>query len=146
MALPVHRSHTDVAGEFGRLTQQLSRLFDEEWAALPAALGGEGFTPLADFEETDQEFILDVDLPGVRKKDVNIEVDGRRLVISGERKQVERKGWLRRQARTWGSFVFEVTLPGEVDEEHIEASMDNGVLHVRVPKRSGTSRRHIEVT
>jgi hypothetical protein len=45
MALPVHRSHTDVAGEFGRLTQQLSRLFDEEWAALPAALGGEGFTP-----------------------------------------------------------------------------------------------------
>jgi HSP20 family molecular chaperone IbpA len=45
----------------------------------------------------------------------------------------------------WGSFVFEVTLPGEVDEQNIEANMDDGVLHVRVPKRSGTARRHIDV-
>jgi HSP20 family protein len=145
MAMPVHRSHTDVATEFGRLTQQLSRLFDEEWAALPAGLGAEGFTPLADLEETEDAFILDIDLPGVRKKDIKIEVDGRRLMISGERKQVERKGWLRRQTRTMGTFLFEVTLPLELDEEHIEANMSDGVLHVRVPKSAGSSRRRIDV-
>ncbi|MDQ1730166.1 MAG: hypothetical protein QOK10_325 [Pseudonocardiales bacterium] len=145
MSVPAHRSHTDVATEFGRLTQQLSQLFDEEWAGIPSALAGKGFIPLADVEETDQEFVLDLDLPGVKKKDVTIEVDGRRLVVSGERKEVERKGWLRRQTRATGSFVFEVTLPGEVDEEHIEATMDEGVLHVRVPKRTGTSRRRIDV-
>jgi HSP20 family protein len=145
MALPAHRGHTDVATEFDRLTQQLSRLFDEEWAALPAVLGGEGFTPLADLEETEQEFILDVDLPGIRKKDVKVEADGRRLVISGERTQVQRKGRLRRQARSWGSFAFEVILPAELDEEHIEAQMEDGVLHVRVPKSTGSSRRRIDV-
>lgn len=146
MALPTHRGHTDVTTEFDRLTQQLSRLFDDEWAALPAAPGGQRFTPMVDLEETDEEFVLDVDLPGVRKKDVNIEVDGRRLVISGERAQAQRKGRLRRQARVWGSFAFEVILPAEVDEEHVEASMNDGVLHVRVPKSTGGARRRIDVS
>ena len=117
MALPVHRGHTDVTTEFDRLTQQLSRLFGDEWAGLPAAPGGQRFTPMVDLEETDEEFRLDVDLPGVAKKDVNIEVDGRRLVVSGERVEPERKGRVRRQARVWGSFAFEVILPAEVDEE-----------------------------
>jgi HSP20 family protein len=145
MALPVRRSHTDVATEFGRLTQQLSRLFDEEWSALPTALGDGGFIPSADLEETDEEFILDVDLPGVKKKDVKIEVEGRRLVVSGERKEVQRKGWLRRQTRAWGNFRLEVTLPAELNAENIEATMDDGVLHVRVPKSTATPHRRIDV-
>jgi HSP20 family protein len=67
------------------------------------------------------------------------------LVISGERKQVQRKGWLRRQTRAWGSFQFEVTLPAELNAENIEATMDDGVLHVRVPKSTETPHRRIDV-
>lgn len=146
MASPIQRGQTDVTTEFDRLTQQLSRLFDHDWVALPAAPAGERFTPMVDLEETEQEFVLDVDLPGVRKEDVNIEVDGRRLVISGERVQTQRKGRLRRQTRAWGSFAFEVILPADLDEEHIEASMNDGVLHVRVPKSTGSARRRIDVS
>lgn len=65
----------------------------------------------------------------------------RRPVISGERGQTQHKGRLRRQARVWVSFAFQVILPAEVDEEHVEASMNDGVLHVRVPKSAGRAHR-----
>lgn len=96
-------------------------------------------------EETDDAYVIDVELPGVEKKDVDIEILGRRLVISGERREQERVGWLRRRTRSWGRFLFDVTLPDDVDEEHVEASLNDGVLHVRVPKSSSDRRRRIDV-
>ncbi|MCW2764238.1 MAG: heat-shock protein Hsp20 [Nocardioides sp.] len=149
MVLPARRSRTDVAhwdpaNEFDRLTQQLSQLLDEQWPELPRALQ-EGFTPLADVEETDDAYRVEVELPGVKQKDIKIDVGGRRLTISGERPEQQRKGWLRRQTRSWGRFNYEVVLPDEVDEDGVEATLQDGVLHVLVPKRSGGERRRVEV-
>jgi HSP20 family protein len=150
MALPVPRTRTDVgrwetASEFDRLTQQLSRLFEEQWPELPSLLGSEGFTPLADLEETDDAYLLEVELPGVKKKDINIDVEGRRIVISGERPEQKRTGWLRRQNRSWGRFHYEVVLPEQVEEDGVEATLHDGVLQVRVPKSITGQRRHVEV-
>lgn len=150
MALPVRRTDTEMTRrdpmtEFNRLTQRLSRLFEDQWFELPSLLGTDGFTPLADMEETDDAYLLDVELPGVNKKDIDIEISGRRLVISGERKEQQRTGWLRTQTRSWGRFRYEVTLPDQVDEDRVEASLEDGVLHVRVPKSSSSRRRRIEV-
>jgi HSP20 family protein len=155
MALPVRGTNAeatqwdpttrwDPTTEFDRLTQQLSRLFEEQWSE-PSPLGTNAFTPLADMEETDDAYVIDVELPGVEKKDVDIEILGRRLVISGERREQERVGWLRRRTRSWGRFLFDVTLPDDVDEEHVEASLNDGVLHVRVPKSSSDRRRRTDV-
>jgi HSP20 family protein len=127
--------------ELDRLTQ----FFNTQWPDLPALVGQGGFTPLADVEETDDAYLIDMDLPDVNREDVDIEVTGRRLVVSGERKEKERTGLLRRQTRTVGRFRYEVTLPDQVDPDGIDASLKDGVLHLRIPKSQGGKRKRIEV-
>lgn len=151
MALPARRSSDDDAArwdplaELGRLNQQLAGYLDS-WRSLPGLFGGgDGFTPLADVEETDDAYVVEVELPGAKREDVDVELAGRRLVVSGERKERERVGILRRRTRTVGRFRYEVVLPGEVDEAGVEASLGEGVLTVRVPKAAGARPRRIEV-
>ena len=158
MALPVRRSSSsddydaataarwDPLAELGRLNQQLAGYLDS-WRSLPGLLlGGEGrFTPLADVEEADDAYVVEVELPGVGREDVDVELTGRRLTVSGERKERERVGILRHRTRTVGRFRYEVVLPGEVDEAGVEAFLGEGVLTVRVPKAAGARPRRIEV-
>jgi HSP20 family protein len=146
MALPVRRTQNDVsrwdpANEFERITQQLARLFDQQGAGVKPAPGVPGFIPAADLEEDDDSYVLELELPGVKKKDIAIEFDEGRLVITGERHERKRTGWLRRQDRSWGVFRYEVALPRSVDEEHLTATLDEGVLTIRVPKTTGGKRR-----
>ena len=148
MALPIRRNQGDVTrweplAEINRLNEQL-REYLASWSSVPSLLG-EGFTPLADVEETDDAYVVEVELPGVKGEDLSVEVAGRRLTVSGERKERERVGILRRQTRTVGRFHYEVVLPGEVDEEGIQASLDEGVLTVQVPKAEAERPRRIPV-
>ena len=71
---------------------------------------------------------------------------GRRLTVSGERKERQRVGILRRRTRTVGRFHYEVVLPGDVEEEGVTASMEEGVLTLRVPKPASERPRRIAVT
>ena len=149
MALPIRRNQEEVArwdpvAEINRLSQQLQDYLGR-WPSFPSVLG-EGFTPLADVEETDDAYVVEVELPGVKGDDVSVEVAGRRLTVSGERKERERTGILRRQTRTVGRFHYEVVLPGDIDEDAIEASLNEGVLAVRVPKAEAERPRRIPVT
>jgi HSP20 family protein len=150
MALPVLRRHTDgdVApaapwSELQRLSSQLQSLMGrwDDWPSL-----GDAFTPLADIEETDDAYLIELELAGVKKDDVTVEVSGRRVTVSGERTERQRTGILRRRTRSVGRFHYEVTLPSEVDEESVEAGMDAGVLTLRVPKTARDRRRRIPVT
>jgi HSP20 family protein len=72
-----------------------------------------------------------------------VQLDGD--VIHGEIVERERVGILRRRTRRTGQFVYHVRLPGDVDEEGIEADLDGGVLTVRVPKSERARRRRIEI-
>jgi HSP20 family protein len=89
--------------------------------------------------------MLEIELPGVDKKDIDISSTGRRLTITGERKEKERTGVLRRRTRSVGRFVYDIQLPGEIDDKNINATLNDGVLTVRVPKASNEQARHIEV-
>lgn len=147
MRLPVR--HEDASpgrwepfAELSRLSQQLQR-YVEGWG-LPLLDGG--FTPPADVEETEDAYVVEIELPGVKRDDVSVEVTGRRLTVSGERTERERVGILRKRTRTVGRFHYEVVLPGEIDEDGVEASMDEGVLTVRVPKPASERPRRIRVT
>lgn len=145
MTLPARRrdsatSTSSALSDLDTLTQEFARLLD-----LPSLGADAGITPLADVEETDDAYLVDVELPGVKKQDVDIELQDRRLVISGERRERERVGLLRRKARSTGRFYFEITLPEPVDEDQVEAHLEDGVLQVRVPKREGARRRHIDI-
>jgi HSP20 family protein len=148
MALPVRRNgeaatRWDPLAEFDRLNRQLRGYLDS-WSGFPSLIG-DGFTPLADIEETDDAYRVEIELPGVKKDDVTIEVAGRRLTVSGERKERERVGILRRRTRSVGRFYYEVVLPGDVDDDAIHAHLDEGVLTVGVPKAPSQRRHHIEI-
>lgn len=157
MALPVRRTNDvpDVARDNSSLTrwdplselEQLNRRlagYLDLWRQGPSLFDGR-FTPPADIEESDDSYLVDIELPGVRKQDLDIEIAGRRLTVRGERKEKERVGILRRRERTVGRFQYEVTLPGAVDDAGIVASLDEGVLTVRVPKPESERPRRIPV-
>ena len=146
MALPTRRSgngevaRSDPLAELDRLSQQLSGVLGMELPSLT-----EGFTPMADIEESDDAYTLELELPGVKKDDISVEVSGRRLVVSGERKERERVGILRRRTRSVGRFHYEVSLPSALDEDGIDASLSDGVLTLRVPKAASERPRRIKV-
>ena len=148
MSLPVRSSQRQPAGwdglpGFGSLRNQFGSLFSG-WEDLLSTVGA--FTPLADLEETDDAYVAEIELPGVKLEDLSVEVAGSRLTVTGERKERERVGILRRRTRTVGQFHYEVLLPGEVEDEHVEASLHEGVLTVRVPKAASERPRRIPVS
>jgi HSP20 family protein len=107
--------------------------------------GQTAFIPRFDIEETEDAWIVEAELPGVKREDVNVELRGSELAISGEIKEREREGILRRRTRRVGQFDFHVTLPAAVDPDDITAVMRDGVLRVHVPKPQPARRQRIEV-
>jgi HSP20 family protein len=107
--------------------------------------GPERRDPLADVEETDDAYVVDVELPGVDEADIDIEVNGREVTVTGELKERERKGILRRRTRRVGEFQYSVTLPGDIDADNVDAQLENGVLTVTVPKSQRAKPRRISI-
>jgi HSP20 family protein len=103
------------------------------------------FAPGGDLEETDDAFVLELDLPGIAKENVTIDVTGRRITVNGTRTEKERTGTLRHTTRATGSFSYEVTLPAAVDEKGVTASLVDGVLTVRMTKASGAKTTRIAI-
>ncbi len=148
MALSLRPQRSDLGGsaplsDLQRLESQLGQLLDG-WPDL-SSWTGDGFVPLADVEETDDAYVVELELPGVKKSDIDISVEDRRLSVTGERKEKERTGVLRRKTRTVGRFVYEIRLPEPVDEDGVSATLADGVLTIRVPKASTSRSRRIEV-
>ncbi len=135
--------------ELDQVTERMRRMLDQTFGGFgwPSTLiERAGWSPLVDIEETDDAFLVEAELPGVNRKDVNVELVGSELAITGEIKERERQGILRRQTRRTGRFDYRVTLPAQVDGDHIEASLAEGVLTLRVPKSERAERRKIAIT
>jgi HSP20 family protein len=105
------------------------------------------WNPAVDVEEKDQEYIVRVELPGVRKEDVQITARENTLTIRGEKKleKETRESNFHRTERSYGSFERSFALPGNVSSGKIEASFRDGILEVTVPKAEETKARTIEV-
>jgi HSP20 family protein len=140
---PAELARWDPFQELQNLQQQIAQVF-QGWPGTNSGSNAE-FVPLVDVEETDDAYVVELELPGVKKGDVHIDIAGRRLVVRGERKDKERKGVMRRRTRLVGRFRHEIVLPGDVDENGIEASLAEGVLTIRVPKAAADRPRSITV-
>jgi HSP20 family protein len=103
------------------------------------------WVPLADIEETEDAWVVEAELPGVNKKDINVDVRDSEVVVTGEIKEKERKGLLRKRTRPVGRFEYRVLLPGEVNADGVDASLDDGVLTIRIPKAEKARPRRIEI-
>jgi HSP20 family protein len=138
----------DPVAEFEQLQEQMGQIINT--FLRDPLLGGSGqqqpfWVPAADLEETDDAYVLELDLPGVDKKDVNIELRDNEVRITGEVKEKERTGLLRRQTRRVGQFEYTITVPGDIDAEKVEAGLHDGVLTVRLPKAAASQPRQIQV-
>ena len=94
------------------------------------------FTPSVNTREGEDAYYIDVDLPGVKKEDVEISVDENLLTIKGKREtkeELEKEDYYRIES-AYGTFSRSFTLPEKVDVEKIEAKSDNGVLEIVIPK------------
>jgi HSP20 family protein len=117
-----------------------------EGFSVPLGTGNGGaWVPFADIEETEDAWIIEADLPGVDRKDIDLELRDSELVITGEIKTKERKGILRRRTRRTGRFEYRVVLPGLTDGEQVDAKLHDGVLTVRVPRPEQARPRRVEV-
>ena len=101
--------------------------------------------PLADITESDESYVLDIELPGVAKEGIGLEVASGRLVVTGERRERQRVGLLRHRTRTTGRFRLVVGLPVDVDAAGVQAELDSGVLTVTIPKAEHARRRRIPI-
>jgi HSP20 family protein len=133
----------DPPREFEDLQMRLSQLME---GALTGVLSPDSvWVPLADIEETEDAWIVEAELPGVNKKDINVDVRDSEVVVTGEIKEKERKGLLRKRTRPVGRFEYRVLLPGDVDADGVDASLDDGVLTIRIPKAEKARPRRIEI-
>jgi HSP20 family protein len=126
--------------------EEMNRLFDSAFGR-PGARVAFDFVPVVDIEETPEQFVLRVDLPGVAQKDVKVHVMGDTLTVRGERRQEcsEKDGnWLRCE-RSHGTFERSFTLGAPVRADQVKATCKDGVLEVRVPKAEEARLREVEV-
>jgi HSP20 family protein len=107
----------------------------------------EMWTPRVDVSETDKEFQINVDVPGAKPADINVEIAGDDLVIKGkveEEKEEKGKTWHRTERR-YGSFYREFELPKSADLDKIEAMVKDGMLMIKVQKKPEAQSKTIEV-
>jgi HSP20 family protein len=152
MTLPAVRSSGSLARwdpfrEFEDLYTQMGRLMDAAFGrAGDGAAGVRAWSPAADVSETEDAYLVEVELPGVKREDITIDLVGTELAINGELKEKERQGWFRHRTRRTGQFVYRVTLPQDTDADKITATLDAGVLTVRVPKSETAKPRRIAIS
>ena len=128
--------------------REMREMMRDFWAGAPE---GRERVWRPDFEvrETDNEYIVRGDVPGLAAEALDVTVTGDRLQISGKREQTQDKeeGQYKTYERAYGSFARSFEIPDEVDADKIQCKLDNGVLEVVLPKKPGLkpARRKIEI-
>ncbi len=128
------------------MQREIGRLFDDMGEG-NTARGESAWTPAVDIEEQGDDYLVSVDLPGLRREDIKVTVKDNVLFISGERKQerTEENANLHLVERAYGGFRRAFTLPRTVDAGKIRASYVDGVLKVNVPKAEEAKQREIDI-
>ena len=103
-----------------------------------------GFTPPVDVHETEDEYLVTIDLPGVKSEDVNVEINDNVLSISGAR-VADETGAAQLVERPYGTFARTLSLPQGVDSDSIRAGYHDGVLELRIPKPAEQKPKKITI-
>ncbi len=144
----------DAATPFHLLQNELHRLLDQyigpvrfrRCRARPTDLEPSTWSPPVDVYETPEELLVVVEVPGVDPSSIDLAVTGNVLSLKGAKQAGDLpEPMLRVRERVFGGFHRQITLPNEVDFDRAEAAMDQGVLRVRLPKRTAAQTRTIPV-
>ena len=142
MRFPSLWTGPDVADPFRMMRREIDELFSDFAQRMPAAEGGLRI-PAINMAETDGQIEITAELPGVDQKDIKLSIEGKRVVLTGEKKQEtkkEEKGW-HVMERSYGSFRRAIDLPFEPKAEAVDASFENGVLYLNVKKPAAAQQQ-----
>jgi HSP20 family protein len=140
---PSRRSSTDIDNMFDGFFNN----FENQFRRSLLSRNEIDFYPLLDVSETDSYYTVDLDIPGVKKEDINVNVDNNILTIRGKKEMdKERKdsNYYSRE-RFYGDFRRSMALPSGVNTDKIDADFNNGVLTIKMPKDKATSAKTIEI-
>lgn len=141
MALKVYEP-LDLLNQF-RNFQSLPSLFKDEESNIFTS----GWVPAVDIKEEDKAYVIHADVPGVKPDDIDVSMEHGMLTIKGERKEdkEEEKQGYKRVERVRGSFYRRFSLPDNADAEKIDASSENGVLKLVIPKKTAEQAKKIKI-
>lgn len=132
------------------LQDRMNRLFEDATQRRNQAEAGPGddferadWTPAADIYETDSGYLIAMDLPGIDREALEIDIDDNRLIVRGIRAISESKQ--HRSERPRGKFLRTFSVPGSVDQGKIGAEYKDGVLQIRLPKRTEQKAKKIDI-
>jgi HSP20 family protein len=129
------------------LREAMDRLFDDAFTRPLSFNNGGWSSPAVDMYQTDDEVVVKAALPGFKADEVQINVTGDLLSIRGERKsddEQKEKSWHIREHR-WDSFERSITLPTDVVSDQADASFENGILTIKLPKAEEVKPKTITV-
>jgi len=133
------REFEDIYNRMGQLMNlALGDFTNFETAAMP-------WSPMADFSETDDAYIINAELPGVHRDQVNVQVQDHELVITGEIREDGNGPRRHRSSRRMGRFEYRTYLPGDIKPDRVSAKLHDGILTTTVPKSEAAKPRQIEV-
>jgi HSP20 family protein len=119
-----------------------------DFSMMPSLRGAESAPRIRiDVSETDKDYLVKADIPGVKKEDIKVSVEGNQVSVSAEvkeEKEASGAGMLRSE-RFYGQEYRTFTLPQEVDDQKAEAKYENGVLLLTLPKKPGTGGKQLSI-
>ncbi len=130
---------------------EMNRLFNDFFRGSTGEEAGWGlrtWIPPLDLYETDEALVLKAELPGVSKDDVSIEIQNNTLILRGERKHEAevKEGDYYRAERAYGTFHRAFVLPTLVDQDKVQATYNDGVLELRLPKSEAAKPKRIAIS
>ena len=132
------------------LQDRMNRVFEDATQRRSQAEANAGdeferadWTPASDIYETETGFLIAMDLPGIRRETLELDVDENRLVVKGTREMAQSKQ--HRMERPRGKFLRTFSVPGSVDEGRIAAEYKDGVLQISLPKRTEQKAKKIDI-
>ena len=129
------------------LQREVDSIFDQFFGRSEDEDTSAVWAPRTDLSETDDAFHIRLDVPGMTKDDITINLQNNTLTVSGERtsERTDEGEEYVRVERAFGNFHRTFTLPNAVDRENVEAAYEDGVLTIHVPKTEESTRRQIEI-
>ena len=128
------------------LINEVDRLAKEMWDAWRPLTFESSLVPHTDMYEENNQLVMKTELPGIDKDDLDVTLEGDRLTIKAEKKEeVKEDATHHTRERYYGHYYRSMTLPYPVKADEISATMDNGVLELRLPKAEEVQAKKIEI-
>jgi len=137
----------DPFSELARLDpfRGLDEVFNQ--SLLAPRLRSTGMSPRMDVRETDQGYVVKAEVPGVKKEDIKVNVDGNQISISAQTQQEseEKSENMLCTERSWGQYYRSFTLPQAVDDAQAKAEYHDGILELTLPKKTGGTAKTLAI-